>query len=135
LDEPMAGMGREDVERISQLIRRIAENRTVLLAKHNVAAVCADHDTYPMVADVTSDFVYARLQQGSDDVPTCYPPDEIDLWAKRLKTYAAGSAPSDLELIASDRSVKKQPRDVFAFFITGGKVNAPAGAIALQNKV
>jgi len=106
-----------------------------LLAKHNVAAVCADHETYPMIADVTSDFVYARLQQGSDDVPTCYSPDDIDLWAERLKTYAAGSVPSDLELIAPDRSVKKQPRDVFAFFITGGKVNAPKGAMTLQDKV
>ena len=88
-----------------------------------------------MIADVTSDFVYARLQQGSDDVPTCYPPDDIDLWAERLKAYAAGSVPSELELIAPDRSVKKQPRDVFAFFITGGKVNAPKGAMTLQDKV
>ena len=106
-----------------------------LLAKHNVAAVCADHETYPMVADVTSDFVYARLQRGSDDVPTCYPTEDIDLWAKRLRTYADGSAPSDLALIAADRTAEKRSRDVFAFFITGGKVNAPAGAMALQAKV
>ena len=88
-----------------------------------------------MLADVTSDFVYARLQRGSDDIPTCYPPEDIDLWAKRLKTYAGGSVPDDLPLIAADRSVKKQPRDVFAFFITGGKVNAPAGAMALQQRL
>ncbi len=43
-----------------------------------------------MFADVTADFVYARLQKGTDDTPTCYPPDDIDLWAKRLRTYAAG---------------------------------------------
>jgi uncharacterized protein YecE (DUF72 family) len=106
-----------------------------LLARHNVAAVCADHDTYPMIADVTSDFVYARLQRGTDDVATCYPPEVIDLWANRLQAYAEGGIPSDLPLIAADRSVEKQPRDVFAFFITGGKVNAPTGAITLQGKV
>jgi uncharacterized protein YecE (DUF72 family) len=106
-----------------------------LLAKHNVAAVCADHETYPMIADVTSDFVYARLQRGSDEVPTCYPLADIDLWADRLKTYAEGGAPADLPLIAADRTVEKQPRDVFAFFITGGKVNAPSGAIELQKRV
>ncbi|MDP2733238.1 MAG: DUF72 domain-containing protein, partial [Hoeflea sp.] len=89
----------------------------------------------PMVADVTSDFVYARLQRGSDDIATCYPSGDIDLWAERLKTYAQGSAPSDLTLIVPDRKVEKQPRDVFAFFITGGKVNAPAGAMALQSRV
>jgi uncharacterized protein YecE (DUF72 family) len=106
-----------------------------LLARHNVAAVCADHDTYPMIADVTSDFVYARLQRGSDDIATCYPAEDIDLWASRLKTYAEGAAPSDLSIIAPGRTVENRPRDVFAFFITGGKVNAPAGAIALQKRV
>lgn len=106
-----------------------------LLAKYSVAAVCADHDTYPMLADVTSDFVYARLQRGSDDIATCYPAQDIDLWANRLKTYAGGDAPSDLSMIAPGRTVDKQPRDVFAFFIAGGKVNAPAGAIALQKQV
>ncbi|WP_375588504.1 DUF72 domain-containing protein [Hoeflea alexandrii] len=103
-----------------------------LLARNSVAAVCADHEVYPMVADVTSDFVYARLQRGSDDVPTCYPEEDMDLWAQRLQTYAEGSAPADLPVIAPDRTVAIQPRDVFAFFITGGKVNAPAGAMALQ---
>jgi uncharacterized protein YecE (DUF72 family) len=107
-----------------------------LLARHNVAAVCADHDTYPMIADVTSDFVYARLQRGSDDVATCYPAEDIGLWANRLTAYAAGDVASDLiSMIAPDRTVEKQPRDVFAFFITGGKVNAPTGAITLQGKV
>jgi hypothetical protein len=38
-------------------------------------------------------------------------------------------------MIAPDRSVEKRPRDVFAFLITGGKVNAPTGAITLQGKV
>lgn len=106
-----------------------------LLARHSVAAVCADHEAYPMVADVTSDFVYARLQRGSDGVPTCYPEEDMDLWAQRLQTYAEGSAPADLPVIAPDRTVARQRRDVFAFFITGGKVNAPAGAMALQARV
>src|SRR5260370_22920709 len=34
LDEPMAGMAHEDVERTSQLIRRVALNRTVLMVEH-----------------------------------------------------------------------------------------------------
>jgi branched-chain amino acid transport system ATP-binding protein len=39
LDEPMAGMGREDVARISGLIRRVAKNRTVLMIEHNLSVV------------------------------------------------------------------------------------------------
>ena len=39
LDEPMAGMGHEDIGRISDLIRRIAKDRTVLMVEHNLNVV------------------------------------------------------------------------------------------------
>jgi branched-chain amino acid transport system ATP-binding protein len=39
LDEPMAGMGHEDIGRISALIRSIAVNRTVLMVEHNLSVV------------------------------------------------------------------------------------------------
>lgn len=106
-----------------------------LLAKYRVAAVCADHADYPMFADVTADFVYARLQKGSDDVPTCYPPDDIARWGERLKAYAHCDVAADLPLNAPERRTERMPRDVFAFFITGGKVNAPNGARLLQQVV
>jgi branched-chain amino acid transport system ATP-binding protein len=38
-DEPMAGMGAEDIGRVSALIRRIAEGRTVLMVEHNLGVV------------------------------------------------------------------------------------------------
>ncbi len=106
-----------------------------MLARHNVAAVCAHHHEYPMFADVTADFVYARLQCGTDDMPTCYSPEQIAVWANRFKHYAQGGVPADLPMIAPSRAIEKKPRDVFAFFITGGKVNAPTGAQKLQLSV
>ena len=45
-----------------------------LLRKFGVAVVYADHHKYPAIADVTADFVYARLQKGEDTVPTAYAP-------------------------------------------------------------
>jgi branched-chain amino acid transport system ATP-binding protein len=39
LDEPTAGMGTEDVGRISQLIGRVAAGRTVVLVEHNLSVV------------------------------------------------------------------------------------------------
>jgi branched-chain amino acid transport system ATP-binding protein len=39
LDEPMAGMGREDIARISALIRSVAADRTVLMVEHNLSVV------------------------------------------------------------------------------------------------
>ncbi|MES5096888.1 DUF72 domain-containing protein [Agrobacterium sp. BA1120] len=106
-----------------------------LLAKHKVAVVCADHHDYPMLPDVTADFVYCRLQKGEDDIETCYAEKDVKGWGKRLQTYADGGVPDDLPLIAPDRKAEKTPRDVFAFFITGGKVNAPNGAQLLQTLV
>jgi branched-chain amino acid transport system ATP-binding protein len=39
LDEPTQGMGHEDVGRVVALIRRVAEQRTVLLVEHNLSVV------------------------------------------------------------------------------------------------
>ncbi|SFB44140.1 Uncharacterized conserved protein YecE, DUF72 family [Rhizobium sp. NFR07] len=106
-----------------------------LLEKYNIAPVCAEHFDYPMISDVTADFVYARLQKGSDDIPTCYADGDMKAWAKRLQTWAEGGVPTDLPLVDESRKVKKEPRDVFAFFIHEGKVNAPQGAMAMQELV
>ena len=39
LDEPTAGMGHEDVDRIAALIKKVATNRTVLMVEHNLSVV------------------------------------------------------------------------------------------------
>ena len=98
---------------------------------HHVAICLAHHAEFPQIADPTTDFVYARLIAGSDAVETCYPLADIDAWAGRFKAYAAGAAPGDLAFADMATPAPQTPRDVFAFFITEGKVRAPAGAMAL----
>lgn len=39
LDEPMAGMGHEDIDRTARLIHQVAQNRTVLMVEHNLSVV------------------------------------------------------------------------------------------------
>jgi branched-chain amino acid transport system ATP-binding protein len=39
LDEPMAGMSHEDIDRVSALIKAVAANRTVLMVEHNLSVV------------------------------------------------------------------------------------------------
>jgi len=39
LDEPMAGMGHEDIERISALVKAVSADRTVLMVEHNLSVV------------------------------------------------------------------------------------------------
>lgn len=108
---------------------------SALLRKYAVPVVYADHATYPAIADVTGDFVYARLQTGSDDNPDCYTPKALDEWAARAKAWAQGAEPSDLPRADPAQSAEKKPRDVFVYFITEGKVRAPHGAMAFMQRV
>jgi uncharacterized protein YecE (DUF72 family) len=101
-----------------------------LVRKHNVAVVYADSDDYPAIADVTADFVYARLQRTEESIPTGYAPEALSLWAKRAKTWASGGEPDDLSRFGMAKA-KKAKRDVFVFMISGAKVRAPAAAVAL----
>jgi uncharacterized protein YecE (DUF72 family) len=102
-----------------------------LLRKHGVANVYARHARYPEIADLTTDFVYARLQTGDDAVETAYSFEELDGWAARLKTWAVGGSPADLPVIDKGHAAPQTPRDVFVFIIHEGKIRAPAGAMAL----
>jgi len=106
-----------------------------LLRRFGAAVVYAEHETYPGIADLTADFVYARLQKGRDDLEAAYPPAELDAWTKRLELWAKGGAPSDLPIIDPDHKPKSQPRDVFAYVIHEGKVRAPAAARALIDRL
>jgi len=103
-----------------------------LARKHGVAIVVADHAEHPLIADPTADFVYARLMRGQDDIPTGYDDAGLDHWAGVLKDWAAGRDPG-LPLLTD--AVPAKPRDVFAYIIHEGKVRAPAGAMALAERV
>src|SRR5499427_10415734 len=50
LDEPMAGLGQEDIKRIAQLIRSVAKDRTVLMVEHNMSVVADLSDTITVLA-------------------------------------------------------------------------------------
>ncbi|GJD80454.1 Sulfate/thiosulfate import ATP-binding protein CysA [Methylobacterium gregans] len=50
LDEPMAGMGHEDVDRTAGLIRRIARDRTILMVEHNLSVVASLSDRITVLA-------------------------------------------------------------------------------------
>ena len=105
-----------------------------LLRKFSMPVVFTDHVEYPSIADVTGDFVYARLQQGKDTVPTAYPPKEISAWAGRLAEWAKGGEPDDLNRVGP-AGKKAKPRDVYAYVIHEGKVRAPAAAMALIERL
>ena len=65
LDEPMAGMGREDITRVSDLIRKVAKNRTVLMVEHNLSVVALLSDTITVLArgEILAEGRYAEVSR------------------------------------------------------------------------
>ncbi len=65
LDEPMAGMGREDIGRISELIKRAARNRTVLMVEHNLSVVAdlSSHITVLARGEILAEGPYAQVSR------------------------------------------------------------------------
>ncbi len=106
-----------------------------LLRNYGVAAVLADHATYPGLHDPTAPFVYARLQRASEQEDTGYAPNALGTWAKRAKLWAAGKVPTDLPRIAPAQPRPPASRDVFIYFINGFKPKAPAAALALIERL
>lgn len=99
-----------------------------------VAIVYADSADYPAIADVSGDFVYARLENAVEVEPTGYSPEAIERWAAVAKRWTVGEQPDDLPQFAREPA-PETPRDVFVFFINGAKVRAPAGAMALIERL
>jgi uncharacterized protein YecE (DUF72 family) len=112
----------------------VSPDYIALLRKFSVAPVLVESEKHPPIADVTSDFVYARLQRTAEDVPTGYSPKALTTWAKHAQTLADGGTPADLPTITPPAKSKAK-RDVFIYMISGAKVRAPAAAMALIQKL
>jgi uncharacterized protein YecE (DUF72 family) len=88
---------------------------TDLLRRHQVAVALVDDDKYPAFAEITADFVYARLRRCAEEEPTGYPAEALDSWVERFRQQGV--------------------RDCFVYFIDGAKVRAPAAAQALLQRL
>jgi uncharacterized protein YecE (DUF72 family) len=99
-----------------------------------VAVVFADAPDKPCIADLTADFVYARLMDAKEEIETGYDAKALDRWAKIATSWAAGHQPEGLPYVAK-QTAAKQPRDCFIFMINGAKVRAPAAAQALIERL
>ena len=106
-----------------------------LCRRHGVAICLAHHEAFPLIADVTADFVYARLMKSAEAIDTGYSDPDLDTWSARFRAGAEGGVSDDLPLIDADHKAEKADRAVFAFFISGDKVRNPAAAMALIQRL
>lgn len=107
-----------------------------LARRYQVATVFADAEKFPSFADITGDFVYARLMASEAAIPTGYADAALDAWAGRARMWSGGDAPGDLPSIEEpEPTPARAPRDVFIYFINGAKERAPAAAMALLQRL
>jgi uncharacterized protein YecE (DUF72 family) len=105
-----------------------------MLREYGVAAAIAGDAQFPQIADITTNFIYARIMGTQMDEPLGYPGKALDLWAKRAKLWAAGKIPKDLAQVVPSKPDGKA-RDVFLYVISGAKVRNPAAARALIERI
>ncbi|WP_334177711.1 DUF72 domain-containing protein [Pseudoxanthomonas sp.] len=104
-----------------------------LARRHQVATVFTDSTDYPSFADLTADFVYARLMR-SQPIESGYPPNELDLWARRAEAWSRGEDIAGLPHVG-DAAPALPRRDVFVYFISSAKERNPAAAMELIRRL
>jgi uncharacterized protein YecE (DUF72 family) len=96
-----------------------------LLRRQDVALVVADTaGRWPMMRDVTSDFMYVRLHGAEELYTSGYTDEQLDSWAGELRGWMSGASTPD-----------GVGRDVYVYFDNDVKVHAPFDAIRLLDRV
>ena len=111
----------------------MSEAYLALARRYRCATVFCDSDDYPSFADLTADFVYARLMRSDARFKSGYAPKALDAWAEAARTWAEGGEPQDLPRVSKPAPAGKS-REVFVFFINGAKERAPAAATGLLQR-
>lgn len=102
-----------------------------LARRYRAATVFTDSDDYPSFADLTGDFVYARLMRTDALQPEGCPPEVFAPLAACARAWHEGREPDGLPRL-EPALPPAGGRDVFLYFISGAKEKAPAAAMALM---
>ncbi len=110
----------------------VDERFIAMLRRHRIALVVADTaGRWPLLEDLTSDFVYIRLHGDEELYASGYGAAALERWAARIKVWNGGRQVKGARCasLRSDRPRKR--RDVFCYFDNDVKVNAPFDAATL----
>ncbi|HEY1983897.1 MAG TPA: DUF72 domain-containing protein [Terracidiphilus sp.] len=113
----------------------VCEEFIALLRKHNIALVAADTVEWPLLMDVTADFVYCRLHGSEQLYVSGYEREAIDQWARRVVLWAQGGDVTDGRKASSASGPAAKARDVYVYFDNDAKVRAPFDALQLSSTI
>ena len=107
-----------------------------LLRRHDVALVVADTaGRWPLLEDLTADFVYLRLHGDKELYASGYDDDALDRWAARIDAWRRGGQVDDARLASTRAPRRRAHRDVYCYFDNDVKVHAPYDAAHLAARL
>ncbi|HEX4182825.1 MAG TPA: DUF72 domain-containing protein [Caulobacteraceae bacterium] len=106
-----------------------------LLREHDIALVCADTVDWPLLTDLTADFIYCRLHGSQELYVSGYDAKSLDHWARLVRAWRQGEDPPGKDRILPRGPTRGGGRDVFVFFDNDAKVRAPLDAAELIRRV
>ncbi len=107
-----------------------------LLRRHRIALVVADTaGRWPLLEDLSADFVYVRLHGDKELYASGYGDDALDRWAARIATWRAGGQVDDARLASPRPAPARTRRDVYCYFDNDVKVHAPYDAANLAARL
>ena len=107
-----------------------------MLRRHRIALVVADTaGRWPLLEDLSSDFVYLRLHGDEELYASGYSDEALQRWADRIRTWSEGGQVADARLASTVPAARRAKRDVFCYFDNDVKVHAPYDAATLARKL
>lgn len=106
-----------------------------LLRKHRIALVVADTaGKWPMLHDITADFVYVRLHGAEELYASGYTDAALDDWARKITAWSQGRDAAKAPRVGPPAK-KRAKRDIYVYFDNDIKVKAPFDASKLAAKL
>ncbi|HYX38997.1 MAG TPA: DUF72 domain-containing protein [Oligoflexus sp.] len=102
-----------------------------LARKYGVAIVVGDTaGRWPLIEDVTTDFLYLRLHADEVKYPDGYTKESLESWGHRIQTWSQGMQPEDAAVVVPGVP-PVMPRSIFAYFDNAVKETAPLNALSM----
>jgi len=107
-----------------------------LLRKHRIALVVADTaGRWPLLEDLTADFLYLRLHGDKELYASGYGDAALDAWVARIDAWRGGRQPGDARKASTAAAPRRAKRDVYVYFDNDVKMHAPYDAARLAARL
>jgi uncharacterized protein YecE (DUF72 family) len=107
-----------------------------LMREYDIAVVVADTaGKWPLIEDVTADFIYIRLHGAEELYASGYTESALDEWARKIHRWSEGGSPQGARLLTPPLPKRMAGRDVYVYFDNDVKTHAPFDAMSLGRRL